>query len=207
MPSQEDIARIIEEMRSQGLSDDEIRETLEDMGVPAEVINSLVGSGSAESSARAPKEPVASPPVTQSPASSSDDLFADEQHTSSTSVVPASSPPEPEQSEPQKEEPAASPPPKEEFSASIATPPIIEEESVPVEKLDEIHTKVDALHKTLSSDSLKDDIAEIKEMLRELKEDIRDVKTFFSAIQKLLREILDTDRSILLDLYEKSKKR
>lgn len=203
MPSREELARIVEEMRSQGLGDDEIRETLEDMGVSSDAIASLLGG----TPGKPEEEPAPSPPPRQS-APSSDDLFPSTSQPKdvlssllSSEQKPLERPAEPSPPPSPKEEP-----PKEDFSASITTPPILEEESVPSEKLDEIHTKVDALHKTLSSASLRDDVVEIKEMLRELKKEIREVKAMFLAIQKILQEILDTDRSILVDLYERSKK-
>ncbi len=51
-----------------------------------------------------------------------------------------------------------------------------------------------------------DDLAEIKEMLRELKKELRDQRALLSALQKILQEILDTDRTIVVGLYEKTKK-
>ena len=253
MPSQEELARIIKEMRSQGLSDEEIRETLEDMGVPSEVIESLVGAADKGSSPSASKQSSADSssdellPTSESKSSDIsltkpsrsdtasnvpskqnllDDIISEkgaapESKSSSSPVLAQSQPGDAESSSqsgdlfprrpspkdaPPESKPAIPPHSDNDFSASIATPPIIEEDSVPSEKIDEIHTKVDALHKTLAPDALRDDVAEVKEMLRELKSDIRDVMAMFLAVQKLLQEILDTDRSILLDLYEKSKK-
>ena len=258
MPSQEELVRIIGEMRSQGLSDDEIRETLEDMGISSDVIESLIGAADKGGSNSLP-EP--SPPKTpkQSAADSpSDDLISKLPHSNdaasgpsseskpsddhipendaepeskpsdelfsqphpskgdassspsesktSEDLIPKNNPPSSTSSSPEPTHAADPSHSEDDFSASIAAPPIIEEESVPSEKIDEIHTKVDALHRTFSPDALRDDVVEVKEMLRELKSDIRDIMAMFLAIQKLLQEILDTDRSILLDLYEKSKK-
>jgi len=233
MPSPDELAQIIKEMRSQGLPDSEILETLQDMGVPEDLIRSALGSATAK------KEPLSAPPqqdqpspppqpeqTTPSPpagggqAQSNDDLFApspapkkdvlSELMTAGPSEAPAQTAPPttPSPDVQQVTEPSVQPtPPKNDFSAGIATPPILEEESVPAEKLEEIHSKVDALHKVVTSSSnLRDDIAEVKEMLRELKRDMHEVKSMFSAIQHLLQQILETDRSILVDLYEKSKK-
>ncbi len=244
MPSPQELAKIIAEMRSQGLTKDEILETLRDMGVPDDAIAQALGGefpgpSAAPSASPAVSAPApASVPAQQSPSQpqqpkgatprSEDDLFApspapakdvlSELMTAgpSTASREQESPQAESTSQPSSPAPAQSlapsPPsqplqPRDDFSSSVATPPILEEESVPSEKLDEIHQKVDALHRALSSsDSIRDDVAEVKEMLREIKRELHDVRSMFSAIQHLLQQILETDRSILVDLYEKAKK-
>lgn len=214
MPSPEELARIIKEMREQGLTKEEIRETLADMGVSPDVVDAALAGKPVEvqTSPPAKEEEKTPPPAPEPPAPSRDeDLFA-------PSPVPSkdvlselmSAPPSSQEGTPgeapEVPPPAQEAPPKEEFSADLATPPVLEEESVPSEKLEEIHSKVDALHRAVTSDTLRDDIAEVKELLRELKKEIHNVKSMFSAIQHLLQQVLETDRSILVDLYEKSKK-
>jgi len=216
MPSPEELAQIVRDLRSQGLSDSEILETLQDMGVPEDMITVALG-GAPASAAPQPssQEPVGQESESSSsqPTPSSDDLFPANPAPSKDVLSElmgtdsSSPPPQPEPQETPQNPPANDVNPRSDFSASVTTPPILEEESVPAEKLDEIHSKVDALHRALSSsDTLRDDMAEVKEMLRELKRDLHDVKSMFSAIQHLLQQILETDRSILVDLYEKSKR-
>ncbi len=84
-------------------------------------------------------------------------------------------------------------------------PEVVETSTIPTEvKLNEIKqsvSKIEAHAEKLS------DVEEMRAKLSSMADDITEIKAQLRAIQKLLREILNTERSILLDLYEKTKGR
>ncbi len=235
MPSEEEISKAIAEMRKQGLSDDDIRETLADMGVPDDLIARILGGQSASSqspegtpSPPSPQPAVderpSQPPVTSAHATAtenvgsparggvddSDNLFSprpvegdvvssllsssDSQQGGSRDADSADTHPD-----------SGSAPTVEPIhveSKPLSPPPLVQQ---PVE---EPGTRVTGVAGTpvVSGAVSPDDIAEMKEMLRELRRELKDQRALLSALQKILQEVLDTDRSLLVGLYEKAKK-
>ncbi|NPA76698.1 MAG: hypothetical protein GXN93_03000 [Candidatus Diapherotrites archaeon] len=222
MPSDEELAKAIAEMRKQGLSDDEIRDTLADMGAAPDVIARLLGGSASPapaleastSSATAATEPVDAPPDTTpakeaSDAQDSDDLFASMSaggsDVVSSLIGEGSSESQPDDaSDSDTAVPAVQP-------VSVAPKPLAPPPVKGIPAADVSQTVVQHASNAPASSSAStsvsfDDIAEIKEMLRELKKELRDQRAMLSALQKILQEILDTDRSLIVGLYEKAKK-
>ncbi len=92
----------------------------------------------------------------------------------------------------------------EPFHATVATPPLVEEED---RRLSEIHEKVHEIHSAVASGNLSDEIAEINDLLHEVASDVKELKAMYSAIQRILQQILETDRSLLVNLYEDARKK
>ncbi len=169
MVALEQLKALVSRLRSEGISEEEIAQTLREMGVDDTTISSLLGSAPTE------KEPEQM--TTEAPTATSAEELLPPPAPESTSAV---------------EEVRQTPSPEEDITKLM-----LHEHA---EKLEKIEQKITAA--TVSPD----DLAEIKEMLREIKKELREYKAYFSAIQKLLNEILQTDRSILVDLYERAKK-
>jgi|GEM_PF-6933155 len=223
MPSDEELANAITEMRKQGLSEDEIRETLSDMGVSDDVIAKLLGgqptpaTPPSQPSAnelipeRQPPTPVSAQPEKAASPSSDDDLFSN-LSTSSTDVVSnliSGGSESSGQSTPSEEqtvsEPAPNVAPIPSESKPLSPPPV--SVPAPVSSAERSTSAVSSSPPTTAPATFaSDDAAEIKEMLRELKKELKDQRALLSALQKILQEILDTDRTIVVGLYEKVKK-
>ncbi len=168
MPNIDELKSLVRDLRSQGVSDEEIRKTLLEMDVEPSLVNDLLGGSSPPLEVTTPENP----PQEPAPPEGGD-----------IPVVP-----------PLPATPPEEPPSPVEHLPSLET----------AEKVDSLHRKVDSLHQNVAR---RDDIAIIKEEIAELRADLRDVKAALKAVQKLLQEILNTERSILLDLYEKAKKK
>jgi len=164
VPSIEELKALVSEFRSQGVSDEEIRETLKEMNVGSDVIESLLGAS---------ESPPSTPEETQQPE------------------------PEPE---PSPEEIPVPPLPQEppEGPQEVEILPHIET----AEHVKELHRKIDTLHEKVPS---SDELIEIKERLYNVEEELRKLHGMMEGLKKLLQEILNTERSILVDLYERSK--
>ncbi len=160
MALEEDLRQIIQQMRAQGISDDDIRATLRDMGVDEALITKLLGEKAA------PQPPSPSSPA---PAPTSE---------------PASAP-----------EPTPEPSPPPEIAALAA----VEASS----RVEELEKKVQTLHEKLDKTPLADDIAEIKEMIRELRRDLEEIRGMMNGFKKILQEILETGRSVLVSLQNR----
>ena len=167
MPTIEELKSLVSEFRSQGVSEEEIRQTLVEMNVDKGIIEQLLGSSSGDTQTDHVEEP-------------------QEEDSNATSEEPPV-PPLPEE-------------PPEEADQEVETLPVIQTE----EKVEELHKKVEDLHKSVAR---SEHILEIKERLLEIEKDMKELKAQMKAVQKLLQEILNTERNILLDLYEKAKKR
>ena len=94
--------------------------------------------------------------------------------------------------------------PAEEFHATVTAPPLVEDED---RRLSEIHEKVHEIHSAVASGSLAEEIAEINDLLHEVASDVKELKAMYSAIQRILQQILETDRSLLVNLYEDVRKK
>jgi len=165
---EDDLRNIIEQMRAQGISDEDIRVTLRDMGVDEALINKLLGSKDRQ--APVPALPKTAPP------------------TSQASLVPGEETPKTPQS----------------------TSPIVEHEELPEisalaavgasSKMEELAKKVDSLHEKLDISPFRDDLLEIKEDLKEIKQEMEELKGMLNGFKKILQEILDTGRSVLVEM-------
>ena len=69
--------------------------------------------------------------------------------------------------------------------------------------MEELERKVQTLHEKLDTTPLADDIAEIKEMIRELRRDLDEIRGMMNGFKKILQEILDTGRSVLVNLQSR----
>ncbi len=234
MPSEEEISKAIAEMRKQGLSDDDIRETLADMGVPDDLITRILGGRPASppspegaSSSLSPQphadEQSSQPPVASARATAaenvrsparggvddSDDLFSPqpvERDVVSSLLSSGDSQQGGGDADSAATHPGSGSAPTVEpihvESKPLSPPPLVQQ---PVE---EPSTRAAGVAGTPAASGAvsPDDVAEIKEMLHELRRELKDQRALLSALQKILQEILDTDRSLLVGLYEKAKK-
>lgn len=165
MPSIEELKALVKEFKEEGVSEEEIRKTLQEMNVDTSTISALLGEAETP-----PKE---------------------EEKESEVKI------PEPEEV---PIPPLPQEPPEEEADKEIEQLPHLET----AEHVKEIHRKVEELHTAVAK---TDDIVEVKERLAIIEEDVKELKGMLKAIQKLLQEILNTNRSILVDLYEEAKKK
>ena len=123
---------------------------------------------------------------------------AESQPTTGNNAAPSPATPETPNT-PVQSMPSASPAaPAEEFHATVTAPPLVEDED---RRLSEIHEKVHEIHSAVASGSLAEEIAEINDLLHEVASDVKELKAMYSAIQRILQQILETDRSLLVILY------
>lgn len=83
-----------------------------------------------------------------------------------------------------------------EFSETLPAIEAIEHVKEVKKKVEELHTKVATVEHTV----------DISSRLMSMELDIKEIKAQLQAVKKLLQEILNTERNILLDLYERAKK-
>ncbi len=167
---EDDLRNIIEQMRAQGISDEDIRVTLRDMGVDDALINKLLGSKEGDRQAPVPALPKTAPPTSQAP------------------LVPGEETPRTPQS--------TSPPVEHEELPEISALAAVGASS----KMEELAKKVDSLHEKLDISPFRDDLLEIKEDLKEIKQEIEELKGMLNGFKKILQEILDTGRSVLVEM-------
>ena len=167
MPSIEELKALVKEFKEEGVSEEEIRKTLQEMNVDTSTISALLGEAE-------------TPPKEEKKEEEGEVKIPEPEE------VPV--PPLPRE------------PPEEETDKEIEQLPHLET----AEHVKEIHRKVEELHTAVAK---TDDIVEVKERLAIIEEDVKELKGMLKAIQKLLQEILNTNRSILVDLYEEAKKK